>query len=166
LRGRRIEACTADGTVIASGDLGATPWPDTEALYWTTLELPAPAQQGAVTLSIRCAGAGLVPPHRDAASRFGVVAVPAPEHTLSIRVTEHEKGGPITGAEIRLGAHRATTGASGEAQVRLAKGRYDLTLWKAGYDMPPQTVAVEGDQALEIKAAIVPEENADRAWKA
>ena len=165
LRGRRIEACDASGAVIASGELGVAPWPGTEALYWTELSLPAPAQCGMTAMSVHFHGAGLAPAHRDASSRFTTVAVPAPEHTVTIELVEQETGSAIADAEIRFGAHRATTKASGRAELRLAKGDYDLRIWKVGYDAPPRPVAVAGDALVEVRAAIVPEENADRAWK-
>lgn len=165
LRGRRIEVCDAGGAVIASGELGSAPWPGTEALYWTELSLSAPAQCGATAMSVLFHGAELAPAHGDAAWRFSAVVVPPPEHTVTIALVEQETGAAIANADIRLGAHRATTAASGQAELRLAKGQYDLQIWKVGYVAPLRSVAVAGDALVEVRAVIVPEENVDRAWK-
>ena len=42
LAGGRVEVSDAQGAVVASATLGDAPWPGTEALYWTALEVPAP----------------------------------------------------------------------------------------------------------------------------
>ena len=165
LGGRRIEACDAAGAVIASAELGATPWPGTGALYWTELAIPAPAKEGMASLSVRFTAAGLSPPHGDAASQFTVMVVPPPEHTLTIRVVEQESAAPIGNVEIRLGAYRATTAASGRADVRVSKGQYELRIWKVGYEAAPCRVDIDDDAFVEVAAASVPEENVDRAWK-
>jgi hypothetical protein len=163
LHGRRIEARDAVSTVVASGELGSTPWPDTRALYWTELSLQAPAQHGVAWLSLHLATDGIT--HGAAAARFCVAVVPPPEHAVTIRVVEQETAAPIEAMDVRLGVHRATTSASGQAEVRLAKGRYNLRIWKVGYDAAPRPIDVDGDISVEVAAVIVPEENADRAWR-
>jgi hypothetical protein len=152
--------------VVASGELGNAPWPGSSALYWTELSMPAPTQPGMATFSVRFDAAGLTPPHRPAAFAFAVAVVPPPDCTLTLRFIAKEVATPIAGADIRVGTHRATTAKSGEAEVRLAKGRYELCFWKVGYEAPPRTVEIDRDMRLEIEAVVVPEENADRAWRA
>lgn len=166
LHGRRIEACDAAGAVVASAELDAQPWPGTAALHWAELALPAPTQPGLAFLSVRLAGADGTPQQRDATARFAVMVVPPPAHTVTIRVVAQETAAPVAGADIRLGPYRATTAASGEAQLRVAAGEHQLHVWKVGYDAAPRAVTVDRDTAIEIAAAIVPEENADRAWRA
>ncbi len=46
-------SATRSGAVVASGTLGEAPWPETEALYWTALDVPAPARQFA-EYAVRC----------------------------------------------------------------------------------------------------------------
>ena len=53
LAGCRVEVSDAAGTVVASGTLGDKPWPGTEALYWTALDVPAPAQQQLAEYAVR-----------------------------------------------------------------------------------------------------------------
>lgn len=166
LRGRRIEACDTTGAVIASSELGATPWPGTAALVWTELALAAPTQPGLATLSVRLRGSNLDPPHRDGVSRFSIMVTPPAALTVTVEVAVKATASPLADAEVRLGAHRAITAASGRTEVRLAKGRYNLHIWKVGFDAPPTTIDIDGDVTLRVEAEIVPEENADRAWRA
>jgi hypothetical protein len=91
--------------------------------------------------------------------------VKAPEHTLTIKVSETESEKPLADALLRIGSYRAATGEAGSATLRVCKGRYQLHTWKVGYDAAPQAVHVDGDMFIEVAAVIVPEENVDRAWK-
>jgi hypothetical protein len=163
LQGARIDACDAAGTVIGSGAMGSARWPETSALYWTELSLAAPARHGLASLSLRLDTAALRPPHRDATAAFAVMVVPPPQHTLTIRLAAQEN--PIADAELRLGAYRARTDASGRAELRLPKGQYDLRIWKVGYEAPARVLDIDGNMFVEIAAVFVPEENVDRAWK-
>ena len=43
---RRGELLSETGPAVGRGTLGATPWPDTSALYWTDLDLTAPSALG------------------------------------------------------------------------------------------------------------------------
>jgi hypothetical protein len=165
LHGQRIEVLDAAGTAIASAELGSARWPGTSALYWTEVALPAPAQPGMATLSVRFAAAGLAPPHRAAAATVAVMVVPPPQHILKIQVAGRETATPICNAEIRIGSYRAATDASGRAELQVAKGQYHLQCWKIGYDAPLRIVDIDSDASIEIAAATVPEENADRAWR-
>ena len=61
LAGRRIEVFDGNA-VVASGRFGDTPWPGTSALFWTEVELRAPATPGAVTLTVRFDAAELDEP--------------------------------------------------------------------------------------------------------
>jgi hypothetical protein len=162
LRGRRIEVRDAGGTVIAAAELGATPWPGTDALVWSELAVPAPAQHGVASLSVRLDGVDAA----QSSSRFNVMVTPPPAHTVTIHVIIPETGKPLAGAEIRLGAYRAVTDADGEAKMRVAAGGYDLRVWKVGFDAPATHMEVGSDAIVRLEAVIVPEENADRAWRA
>lgn len=164
LRGRRIEVCNAAGAVIGEGRLGAAAWPGTSALYWTELSLPAPAEDGIATFSVRFLGAGVTPPHADSVATFSLAVAHKPEHVLSVTVVT-DTGRPIEGAEICLGPYRATTDRMGAAALRVCRGAYEMRIWKIGFDAPPAAVTVLGDASFRIDAATTPQENADRAWK-
>jgi hypothetical protein len=149
LGGCRIEVLDGE-IVVASGRLGDEPWPGTGALYWAEVELRAPQMPRPVALTVRFDAAHLDEPHQDASSPFSVPVVARPDHTLTVTVAAH--GIPIEEAYIRLGPYRATTGASGQATLEAAKGRYELVVWKAGYDTDPVPVEIDSDASINVEA--------------
>src|SRR5262249_15449167 len=128
------------------------------------IELCAPATPGPLTLSARFDTAGLDEPHQGSTSAFHVAVVAPAEHTLTIKVSAGDA--PIDDAHVRLGPYRATTDAAGVAEIRLAKGRYQLVVWKAGYDRPPTPIEVAGDALVAVEARPEPEPDPDAIWTA
>jgi hypothetical protein len=164
LQGRSVEICDAGGAVVARGALGDTPWPGTSALYWTQLELTAPAEAGVCSWSTRFSGADVELPHDGAAYAFSVAVIGRPEHRLTVKVVESETANPIEEVEVRLGPYRAATDFAGLAEIDIAKGTYELNIWKVGYEAPARMVAIDADAAVEVAAAVVPEEDPDALW--
>lgn len=163
LGARRVEVLDGEA-VVAVGHLSDAPWPGTDALFWAEVELRAPATPGLVTLSVRFDAAELDEPHEGASSPFKVSVVAKPEHTLTVKVVAN--GTPVEEAIVRLGSARATTDASGMAAVKLAKGRYELVVWKAGYDAPATPVTIDADAFVQIDARAVTEPDPDAVWTA
>jgi len=160
----RIAVCDEAGAVLASDVLGEKPWPGTSALYWSELTLVAPAEAGMFSWSVRFDATDLALPHHGASSRFSIAIVRPPEHRLTVKVVEQKTATPIENAQVRLGAYRVATGASGFAELMLPKGCYDLDVWKSGYEAPTTTIAIDADLAVEVVIAAVPEENPVAAW--
>jgi hypothetical protein len=169
LQGHRIDIVAADGTAVTSSQAGDTPWSGTAALYWAQLAVPAPPDTGMVTLSARVDAQtnteASTLAHDGASSSFTVAIVKPPEHTLTVTVTARESATPVTNADVRLGPYRATTDASGRAELRIAGGAYELHVWKAGYEMPARALDIRADTSVEIEAVTVPEEDPDARWK-
>jgi hypothetical protein len=165
LNGQSIEIRDERGVAMASGSLGDTPWPGTSALYWVELQLPAPGGPGMFSWSVKFDPAGLELPHEGAAARFSIAIVRPPEHRLTVKVVEQATAAPIHDAQVRLGAYRAATAASGLAEIMMPKGTYDLAVWKPGYEAPVTSVAIDADITVEIAVAALPEENPDAAWQ-
>ena len=159
----RIEVLD-DDAVVASGSLGDAPWPGTDALYWAELELRAPPTVGPVTFSVRFDAGDLDEPHQDASSPFNVSVVARPGHTLTVQVASG--GMPIEEACIRLGPYRATTDGSGQAAIKLAAGRYELVVWKAGFDMEPVPLTIDADASVDVAARALPQDDPDAVWTA
>ena len=164
LNGLEIAIVDSSDTVVARGRLRDTPWPGTTALYWDEVELPAPVETGLSRWSVRFAPAGLALPHDGTAAEFTAAVVQPPQHRLTVKVIEQESKTPIEDVQIRLGAFRGATGPSGLAEVMMPKGRYDLQIWKAGYEAPARPVDIDADLAVEIEAVVLPEEDPDAAW--
>lgn len=165
LKDRGVEIRSADGLVVARGQLGDAPWPGTAALYWTAIELPAPAEAGLCSWSVAFDAADLEISHDGAASTFGVAIVRPPQHKLTVKVIEKDTAAPIEDVLIRLGAYRATTGQSGLAEIRMPKGQYELQIWKVGYEAPSTTLQLDDDVSVQVEALVVPEEDPDAIWK-
>jgi hypothetical protein len=163
LGGRRIEVLDGEA-MVAAAHLGDAPWPGTDALFWAEVELFAPDQPGLVTLAVRFDPAELDEPHEGVSSLFKVAVVAKPEHTLTVKVVAD--GAPVEDAIVRLGPTRATTDASGVAAVKLAKGRYELVVWKAGYDVPTTPITIDADAFVQIDARAVAEPDPDAVWTA
>jgi hypothetical protein len=164
LQGRKILISDPTGAVIGAGSLGEAPWPGTSALYWTEVELPAPAREGLFWCAASFAADEIDAPHEGTSSRFSVAIVKPPEHRLTVKVLEKDTLAPIEDAQVRLGPYGATTDPSGQAQVAMPKGTFDLTVWKVGYEAPSMTVDVQDDATIRVEAVIVPPENPDAPW--
>jgi hypothetical protein len=165
LAGRRIEVRDAAGAVVASGRLGDTPWPGTSALFWTELQLLAPTQPGLATYAAQFDAAEMDLPHEGACSSFTVAVTEPPAHLLTVKVIAKETAAPIEDAQIRLGPHRAATNPAGLAEVRMPKGRYELFVWKAGYDAPTVPLEIDADAFVQVEALAQPEDDPDARWK-
>jgi hypothetical protein len=164
MAGCRIDVLDGAGAVVASGRLGASHWPGTDGLHWAEVELDAPAEPGRAGFSA-CLDAGQVePPHADATLAFSVSLVAAPEHTVTVKVTAD--GSPLEQAYVRLGPYRAITDATGLAAIKAAKGRYELVVWKTGYDAPVTPLAIGADAAVTVEACALPEDDPDSHWTA
>ena len=146
------------------GQLRATPWPGTDALFWSEVELCAPSAPGTVALTVRFAGATIEKPHEGATAAFSVAVVAAPEHVVTVTVTAAD--GPVPEAIVRAGPIRTLTDAAGRARLHLTKGPHQLVVWKAGYDTEPVPLSVEADAGLTVEARAVPEDDPDAVWTA
>ncbi len=164
LGGRRIQISDQSGRLLGQGQLQATPWPGTSALYWTEVEVLSPDREGMFWCTVNFAADDVETPHEGSSSKFSVAIVRPPEHRLTIEVLEKDTKAPIEDAQVRLGAYGAATDPSGRAEVELPNGSYELTVWKVGYDTPGLTVDVHDDVSVQVEAVIVPPENPDAAW--
>jgi hypothetical protein len=164
LDANEIEVCDQTGAIVARASLGETPWPGTSALYWTDVELLAPAEAGMFSWSVKFAALELELPHDGAASNFSVAIVKPPQHRLTVKVIEKDTAAPIENAQVRLGVYRAATDPSGLAEIKMPNGIYDLNVWKVGYEAPSRTVEVNEDVTVQVEVLIVPPENPDEAW--
>jgi hypothetical protein len=160
LAGCRVDVSDSTGAVVATGTLGETPWPETEALYWTALDMPAPTQQGVSEFTVRL----LEPAHHEVATRFSIVTTPKPKHRLTVKVTEQTTAAALGGVEIRVGSFRARTDAAGQAELLVCKGEYQLQLFRTAHIAPAQPVDIKGDASVELTMLHAPEDHPDARW--
>ena len=156
LQGAQVEIQDETGARVGVGTLGDAPWVETGALYWTEIDLAAPMKEGVVSWSARLAPAALTIPHDGSSAEFSFAAVRPPEHSVTVSVIEKDTGIPIANAQVRLGAHRASTDESGLAKLGTSSGTYDVIAWKGGYQSPSRTVTVTEDVGVQIEAVAIP----------
>ena len=164
LKGKEIEICDETGDSIARGTLGEIPWDGTRALYWTEVDLVAPAKEGATSRSIRFAPTELRLPHGGASARFGFETVKPPQHSVTVKVVQKDAGTPVEDAQVRLGVYFACSDQTGLARVAIPEGTYDLDVLKTGYEAPSRVLDVNGDVTVEVEVAVIPPENPDAYW--
>jgi len=164
LGGCRVTVLDGGGAVVASGLLGAEPWPGTDALFWSEIELCAPQAAGLATLAMRFDAVSLGEPHDGALQPFSVAVVLPPEHVLTVTVAADD--GPVADAIVRAGPIRVMTDAEGRAKLHLAKGRHELAVWKTGYETKPLPLTIDADAAVLVEARALPEQNPDAIWTA
>ncbi|MCC6777907.1 MAG: hypothetical protein IT537_14935 [Hyphomicrobiales bacterium] len=166
LAGATVELRDADGGTVAHGALGAEPWSGTTALYWSEIAAAAPPTPGVHAWSAHFPGNDDGLPHAPACHRFELSTVAAPEHRLGVIVCDQESGAPIEGMIVRVDAFRATTDASGLAELTVPKGRCSVAVWKSGYEAPETTIDMRADARLAIAVTRLPQEDPDAAWRA
>lgn len=166
LAGQLIEIYDEAGNPVGKSRLDETPWPGTSALYVADVELAAPSTEGIALWSARFAAAESGLPHDQASATFSFRTARAPEHRVTVQVTDKETEAPLENAEVRLGLYRTSTDARGLANLDVPEGVYDLEAWKAGYAMLTRTVQVGRDLMIQVEALFSPEKDPDdeRVW--
>jgi hypothetical protein len=164
LEGKEIQICDETGASMARGELGETPWDGTRALYWTEVDLVAPAREGATSRSIRFAPTELQQPHGGASARFGFETVKPPRYSVTVKVVQKDIGTPVEDAQVRLGVYFACSDQTGLARVAMPQGTYGLDVLKTGYEALSRVLDVNGDVTVEVEVAVIPPENPDAYW--
>jgi hypothetical protein len=164
LAGCRVEVSELSGAVVAMGTLGKAPLPETEALCWTAIDMPAPAQQQFAEYAVRLMSNADDPTHNAMATRFSVTVTAKPEHKLTVKVKEQTTAAVLGGVEIRLGSFRARTNAAGQAELLVCKGEYQLQLFRTAHIAPAKPINIKGDTSVELTMLHVPEDHPDARW--
>ena len=162
--GKEIHIFDETGVSVAHATLGATPWEGTRALYWTDVDLVAPATEGSTSRSITFAPTELRLPHGNASARFGFETVKPPQYSVAVKVVQKDAGTPIEDAQIRLGVYFAYSDSNGVAKVAMPEGTYSLDVLKTGYEAPSRVLDVSDDVTVEVEVVVVPQENPDAYW--
>lgn len=158
LGGARIEIRDDAGTVVGESMLGHTPWPGSDALYWTEVELAGPPREGPQCWSAAFPATDLELAHLGSSAEFSFTTVKPPEHRVAVTVTEGDAAIPMEKAEVALGPYRAATDKTGAAHIEVAAGTYALTVWKSGFKAAARTVEIAADASLRLELARVPQE--------
>ena len=158
LRGAKVEIHDEIGAAVGDGVLGDTPWPGTDALYWTEIELAAPPRDGMLCWSATFAASELELPHLDASAEFSFTAVKPPQHSVKIKIIARDTATPLAEAQVALGPFRAGTDKAGLACIEVPSGTYDLAVWKAGFEATSKGVEIAADLSVQFELIRLPEE--------
>jgi hypothetical protein len=165
LTGGRIEVTDSTGSVVvATASLSKAPLPETEALYWTSIDIPAPAQQRFAEYAVRLVPGPGVSAQHAVATRFSITVAAKPEHKLTVRVTEQTTAEALGGVEVRVGVFGGRTDAAGRAELRVCKGEYQLQLFRTAHIAPDKPIDIKGDASVELTMLHVPEDHPDARW--
>jgi hypothetical protein len=164
LGGKEIQILDETGASIAHGTLGDTPWDGTRALYWTDVDLVAPAKEGSTTRSITFAPTELRLPHGGASARFGFETVKPPQYAVAVKVVQKDAGTPVEDAQVRLGVYFAYSDPKGIAKIAMPPGTYSLDVLKTGFEASSRVLDVCDDVTVEVEVVVVPPQNPDAYW--
>ena len=158
LSGARIDIRDEAGAPAGQGILRDTPWPGTDALYWTEITLAGPSREGQQCWSVAFAATDLELPHLGSSAEFGFTTVKPPEHRVAVAVTEGEVATPVEASQIALGPYRAATDKTGVAHIEVPGGIYDLAVWKSGFEPASRTVEITADVSVQLELIRRPKE--------
>jgi len=161
LAGREIEVRDQTGASVALETLGDAPWLGTSALYWTDVDLAAPAAEGVHSWSVKIS---MAESHGQASTNFSFLTVKPPEHSVTVNVIDRDTKVPVQDVAVRLGVYRASTDENGLAKMETAKGIYDLIIHKANYETLPSAVEVSGDVNVQVEIVFAPKAIEDSYW--
>jgi len=150
-----------EGAQVARGTLSGERWPGTTGLYVAEVELEAPAAEGLYTWSVKCLGSDVGIPHAEGSISFGVRVVSHPEYLVTVETVDKVSQTPLTGARVVMHPYRAVTDERGVAEVRVAKGAYQLFVTQTRYITFGLPVEVTADMTAraELEVEPVPERN-------
>jgi hypothetical protein len=152
LSGIFVEVRDETGDRVGGGTLGSAPWPSTSGLYWTIVDVAAPAAEGDHAWSVHAMTPD--PTHGHATSVVRFAACKPPAHRVTLEVVNKDSGLPLGGVELRLGRFRETTNDVGIAHVHVPSGIYDVSGWKLGYDLISSTTQVSSDITIHLEVAL------------
>lgn len=154
---KAFEIYDHEGAEIATGVLSNDIWPGTSGLYFVALELEAPSSAGLYHWSVKCAGRDVQSPHAEGAARFGLQVVCPPECMVTVEAVDKVSQEPLVGARVALHPYKAVTDERGFAEIRAAKGAYDLFVAKTSYLTLGLPVEVTADLTARAELDLEPE---------
>ena len=158
LGGRELGIFDQQGACIGTAKLGREVWPGTEALYVAEARASAPPAAGSHQWEVKASGWDAETPHVAGSYPVAVRVVGAPDCVVTVRAVDRETQAPIAGARVVMHPYRAVTDASGIAQVRVAKGEYDILVSGRGHMAACIGVEVTADMATNAEL------EADQPW--
>jgi len=154
---KAFEIYDHEGAEIATGVLSDDIWPGTSGLYFVALELEAPSSADLYHWSVKCAGRGVERPHAEGTASFSFRVVSAPECLVTVEAVDKVSQEPLAGARVALHPYKAVTDERGFAEIRVAKGAYDLFVAKTKYPTLRLPVEATADMTARAELGLEPE---------
>ena len=161
LTGQTIVVLNEAGIAVGEASLDEQPWPGTSALYTAEVELIAPVGKGQHCWSVTFVGAELDISHLDTFGSFSFRTVGHPEHRVTLTVLDKDTDVSIENVQVQLGVYRTSTDARGKANLEVPTGRYNLELWKVGYQAYSKVVEVAEIVTRKVKITCLPDPDPD-----
>jgi hypothetical protein len=76
---------------------------------------------------------------------------------VTVKVVEGETKTAVEDFEVRLGVYRASTNRSGLARLDVAKGSYNLSVWKSGYKAVSKRLDVDENMTISVEVSLEPQ---------
>jgi hypothetical protein len=150
-----------EGVEVATGEISGEVWPETTGLFFNEIELDAPSAEGLYNWTVTCSGANGSVAHAEGTATFGLRVVGQPEHLISVEAIDRATQAPLGGARIVLHPYATVSDERGIAQIRVAKGAYQLFVARTAYLTFGQPVEVAADMTIraELDLEPIPERN-------
>ena len=166
LGGHRVEVHDDEGVKLGEGHLGDDPKPGTEGLYEGEVHLVAPQNAGVFTASVSFTPEDSSLPHLGSVGDFTFRCLELPEHTVAVRIIPQDIDAPLEDIEVRVGAYRTMTDSHGTAEVGVARGSHELSVWRI--DIEPVFIELKVTGDIEIEVDVEPgrfvDEDEERTW--
>lgn len=133
-KGWSFRLLDGDGREIRVGKVSDKPWPGTTSLFYSCLDLDAPATEGHHEWTV----IALPPeeaevPHGERKLAVHLNVTRAPEVTLRIEAVDAVTNAPVPKAKVVVHPYRGWTNEQGVAEVRVPKGAYTVFVSRAPY---------------------------------
>ena len=166
LGGQRVEIHDDDGVRLGEGRLRDDPKPGTEGLYEGEVHLSAPENAGVCNASVSFRPEGSSLPHLGSVGDFTFRCLEPPEHTVAVRIIPQGIDTPLEDIEVRVGDYQTMTDSHGTAELEVASGSHELSVWRI--DIEPVFIELKITEDTEIEVGVEPgrfvDEDDERMW--
>jgi hypothetical protein len=140
---------------IARVTLSGDRWTGT-GLYFAEVEFEVPAAEGLYTWTVKCPGSDAGLPHDEGSASFGIRVVSRPEYVVKVEAVDKDTQTPMEGVRVVMHPYRAVTDARGVAELRVAKGAYQLFVSETRYLTFGLAVEVTADITARAELELEP----------
>jgi hypothetical protein len=154
LAGEQVMLYDQQGVLVATGVLGEEPRKDTDGVYWTELEVPAPNETGVYEWELKFPKRDTLPAHDEASHTFVFRAARPPEHLLTIEAVSDSTKTPVVEALVAITSegvsYQGRSDDAGTVTFNVPKGEYKLFITARHHLEYQDTITVDSDQTVKI----------------